>query len=256
VGNLELTIDQRGLHDITHEMVFKSNPGFVFHDSRGFEAGGTDELNNVKVFIAARSENKNLQDQVHAIWYVIRIGLHVISSSSAPGTASRWMTVGLSRRLKSTFFLSVVLAVVSLHNVPLTSSPDICSHAVPVIAVFTKFDALEMKAYQNLLDKGDPREKAKAQASNQALDSIKGQVESLYKKQHAPKSHVYLRGDKSALMHIAYHNAASDMYKPDANCHELIKQTAVVINDDTLQFLFVSTQRNHLELCVKYSIKW
>ena len=114
------------------------------------------------------------------------------------------MTVGLSRRLKSTFFPSVVLAVVSLQNVPLTSSPDICPHAVPVIAVFTKFDALEMKAYQNLLDKDHPREEAKAQASSYALDSIKGQVESLYKKQHAPKSHVYLRGDKSAFMHIAY----------------------------------------------------
>ena len=45
------------------------------------------------------------------------------------------------------------------------------------------------------------------------------------------------------------------MYKPDANCHELIKQTAAVINDDTLQLLFVSTQRNNLELCVEYSIK-
>ena len=184
------------------------------------------------------------------------IGLHVISSPSVPGTASRWTTVGLSRRLKSTFFPSVVLAVVSSHNVPLTSSPDICSHAVPVIAVFTKFDALEMKAYQNLLDKDHPREEAKAQASSHALDSIKGQVESLYKKLHPPKSHVYLRGDKSALLHIAYHNPASDMYKPDANCHELIKQTAAVINDDTLQLLFVSTQRNNLELCVEYSIKW
>ncbi|KAG2113747.1 uncharacterized protein F5147DRAFT_570991 [Suillus discolor] len=30
----------RGLHDIENETVFRSNPGFVFHDSRGFEAGG------------------------------------------------------------------------------------------------------------------------------------------------------------------------------------------------------------------------
>jgi hypothetical protein len=74
VGNLELTIDQRGLHDITNEMVFKSNPGFIFHDSRGFEAGG------MKAFITARSENIFLQDQVHAIWYVNHIRLHVISS--------------------------------------------------------------------------------------------------------------------------------------------------------------------------------
>jgi hypothetical protein len=255
VGNLELKIDQRGLHDITNEMVFKSNPGFIFHDSRGFEAGGIDELNNVKAFITARSENKFLQDQVHAIWYVIHVGLHVISSPSVSGTASHWMIVGLSQRLKSTFFPSVVPAVVSLHNIPLTSSPDICSRAVPVIAVFTKFDALEMKAYQDLLDEDHPREEAKAQASNHALGSIKGHVESLYKKAHPPKGHVYLRGDKSAVMLTTYYNPASDMYKPDANCQELTKQTAAVINDDTLQHLFVSTQRNNLELCVEYSIK-
>ncbi|KAG2336027.1 hypothetical protein BDR05DRAFT_942433, partial [Suillus weaverae] len=28
-----LIADQRGNHDIANEMVFKSNPGFVFHDS-------------------------------------------------------------------------------------------------------------------------------------------------------------------------------------------------------------------------------
>ncbi|KIM82346.1 hypothetical protein PILCRDRAFT_97521 [Piloderma croceum F 1598] len=196
--------NQRGLHDITNEMVFKSNPGFIFHDSRGFEAGGTNELNNVKAFITARSENKYLQDQVHAIWYCIPL------DDSRPFT-----------KAEINFF------------------SECGTGSVPVIVVFTKFDALEMKAYQDLLDEDHPREEAKAQASNHALESIKGYVESLYKKPHPPKSHVYLR----------------DMYKLDANCHELTKQTAAVINDDTLQLLFVSTQRNNLELCVEYSIK-
>jgi len=62
---------KRGLHDITNEMVFKSNPGFIFHDSRGFEAGGDTELENVKVFITERSKKVALKDQVHAIWYCI-----------------------------------------------------------------------------------------------------------------------------------------------------------------------------------------
>ena len=51
-------------------MVFQSNPGFVFHDSRGFEAGGVDEFNTVKKFITERSKEKRLQNQLHAIWYV------------------------------------------------------------------------------------------------------------------------------------------------------------------------------------------
>ena len=60
--------DQRGLHDIENEMVFRSNPGFIFHDSRGFEAGGKAELNAVKEFITKRSKEKDLKRQVHAIW--------------------------------------------------------------------------------------------------------------------------------------------------------------------------------------------
>jgi hypothetical protein len=49
-------------------MVFRSNPEFVFHDSRGFEAGGADEMKNMKKFISERSEAKKLPDRVHAIW--------------------------------------------------------------------------------------------------------------------------------------------------------------------------------------------
>jgi hypothetical protein len=50
-------------------MVFRSNPGYVFHDSRGFEAGGVDEMKKVKAFVSERSQKKKLQDQIHVIWY-------------------------------------------------------------------------------------------------------------------------------------------------------------------------------------------
>jgi len=58
----------RGIHDIENEMVFKSNSGFIFHDSRGFEAGGDYELRVVKDFVAQRARRKRLEDQLHAIW--------------------------------------------------------------------------------------------------------------------------------------------------------------------------------------------
>jgi hypothetical protein len=61
----------RGLHDIENEMVFQSNPKFIFHDSRGFEAGGATELDSVKAFIARRAKVKQIHEQVHAIWYCI-----------------------------------------------------------------------------------------------------------------------------------------------------------------------------------------
>jgi hypothetical protein len=63
-----LTSSQRGIHNIENELVFQSNPGFVFHDSGGFEAGGIAELNVVKKFIAKRSKSSKLRDQLHVIW--------------------------------------------------------------------------------------------------------------------------------------------------------------------------------------------
>jgi hypothetical protein len=51
-------------------MVFKTNPGFRFHDSRGFEAGGVLELDKVNAFITERSQQTKLENRLHAIWYV------------------------------------------------------------------------------------------------------------------------------------------------------------------------------------------
>ncbi|KAG2070852.1 hypothetical protein BDR04DRAFT_1017781 [Suillus decipiens] len=42
---------QRRNHGIRNEMVFKSNPGFVFHDLCGFEAGSEGEFDCMKKFI-------------------------------------------------------------------------------------------------------------------------------------------------------------------------------------------------------------
>jgi hypothetical protein len=68
MADRKLICHQRGLHDIENEMVFQSNPKFIFHDSRGFEAGGATELDSVKAFIARRAKVKQIHEQVHAIW--------------------------------------------------------------------------------------------------------------------------------------------------------------------------------------------
>jgi len=51
-------------------MIFEGNPGFIFHDSRGFEAGGVQEFQLVKEFIEERSRAKTVKEQLHAIWCV------------------------------------------------------------------------------------------------------------------------------------------------------------------------------------------
>jgi hypothetical protein len=51
--------------------MFRNNPGFIFHDSRGFEAGGQSEFDKVKAFIARRSKERSLSDRIHVIWYLV-----------------------------------------------------------------------------------------------------------------------------------------------------------------------------------------
>ncbi|KAJ7721237.1 hypothetical protein B0H14DRAFT_2411705, partial [Mycena olivaceomarginata] len=69
-GQLVSKGPKRGLHNIDDEIRFRSKPGFVFHDSRGVEAGSATELSIVQRFVEERSSTaKELQIQLHVIWY-------------------------------------------------------------------------------------------------------------------------------------------------------------------------------------------
>ena len=61
---------QRGQHDIYDELIFTKHDGYIFHDSRGFEAGSKDELETVQEFVKNKSGQKRLRDRLHAIWLV------------------------------------------------------------------------------------------------------------------------------------------------------------------------------------------
>lgn len=51
-------------------MIFPSRPGFIFHDTRGFESGRTDELDIVREFITRRAGEGSIKKQLHVIWYI------------------------------------------------------------------------------------------------------------------------------------------------------------------------------------------
>ncbi|KAG2088269.1 uncharacterized protein F5147DRAFT_587713, partial [Suillus discolor] len=59
---------ERGEHDMENEMMFKSNLGFIFHDSCGFEAGGESEFNKIKAFITCCSKETKIRNKLHVIW--------------------------------------------------------------------------------------------------------------------------------------------------------------------------------------------
>jgi len=59
---------QRGEHSIENELIFRSNTRFIFHDSRGFEAGSDEEVKVMKKFLMDRAATTKLEKRIHAIW--------------------------------------------------------------------------------------------------------------------------------------------------------------------------------------------
>ncbi|KAG1841627.1 hypothetical protein C8R48DRAFT_665720 [Suillus tomentosus] len=198
---------ERGEHDIDDEMVFRSQPGFVFHDSRGFEAGGKSEFDKVKAFIASRSKKVKLKDQLHVIWYCIPMD-----------EAYRLFTAGEEK-----FF----------------SQCD--TGSVPVIVLFTKFDALYGVAFRKLIKTGTSRKDAKQQAPKCAEETFANgpQLKFLNDVRKPPPCHVCL----------------SNMNQDDADCGALIEQTAATLDDEVLKRLFVTTQQTNLEVCMRRAVE-
>ncbi|KAG2361095.1 GTP-binding protein [Suillus spraguei] len=201
---------ERGEHDIENEMVFRSNPGFIFHDSRGFEAGGESEFDKVKAFITSRSKESRLTNQLHAIWYCIPMD-----------EACRSFTKG---------------------EIKFFSQCD--TGSIPVIVLFTKFDALYDDAYTRLKSEGASMEEAEEQAPKRAEDlfAMGPQLRFLYHSkylQRPPKCHICL----------------PNMDKDDADCGPLIERTAGTLDNEVLKQLFVSTQQTNLEVCMKYAVE-
>jgi len=61
----------RGEHNIEDEITYEGS-NFIFHDSRGIEAGAVEEMVTVRDFINKRSTlDVRLRDRLHAIWYCI-----------------------------------------------------------------------------------------------------------------------------------------------------------------------------------------
>ena len=89
---------QRGIHDIHQPFAFRSNPGFIFHDSPGFESGDANQLQEVLSFIEEKAKSTDVDDQLHAIWSVSlsrRTYLPLIVNSLVKGFVSFWTMLGL-----------------------------------------------------------------------------------------------------------------------------------------------------------------
>jgi len=194
----------RGEHNIEHQFQYPTAHGFVFHDSRGFEAGGVDELKTVKDFIEKRAKSEQLKDQLHVIWYCL------------PTSNDRGMTEAEMSLFESG------------------------TGNVPVIAIFTKMDALDKEARNQLmLDDDVPFEKINEKVPILAKTIFeKNYLQRLEEVKHKPRYVIQLR----------------DMDKEDTDCAELIMRTSQALDDDTLRLFCLSILRNNVESRIKQVI--
>ncbi|KAJ7214896.1 hypothetical protein GGX14DRAFT_359731 [Mycena pura] len=201
----------RGLHDIDNQLIFKSNPQFIFHDSRGFESASVEEIENVKDFIAQRASSRHLSDQLHTIWYCMP------TDTNRPmlDADKQFFNDHAAGQGKFTF----------LH--------------IPVIAIFTKFDGLVTKAYSELKRGGATRQEAMTKRTEKALEMLTTNfVERFSSTAVRPTDWIHL----------------SNMHEGGGNCNDLIEKTANALNNDALRLLFVSVQRNNIDLCTHYAV--
>ncbi|KDQ11800.1 hypothetical protein BOTBODRAFT_113874 [Botryobasidium botryosum FD-172 SS1] len=152
---------RRGEHNIEYSLMFPNSPGFVFHDSRGFESGATEELELVREFIQKKASLGSMKNQLHAIWYCF----------STDG--NRFMTAA-----EKEFFNTIDTGT------------------VPVIAIFTKFDALDATAFSTLSEQGVPFVEAQKRAPEHAQEQFDQSLLPLIKQlAHPPRAVVCLRSE-------------------------------------------------------------
>ncbi|KDQ10368.1 hypothetical protein BOTBODRAFT_115876, partial [Botryobasidium botryosum FD-172 SS1] len=183
----------RGTHNIEYELRFRSNPRFVFHDSRGFEAGSTEELETVRVFIDNGGKNPKKTKNVS---------------------------------LEQCWFCTFHLCNISIPN-------ERFANEVPVIAIFTKFDSLDSKAYQELRREGLGHSEVQKGAPRRADEQFKCvQLNRILGQRYPPKKELRIRMIKSTVA-------------------ELLEKISDALDTNALKLLLATVQSNNVELCIK-----
>ncbi|KAF8126026.1 hypothetical protein EV363DRAFT_1586114 [Boletus edulis] len=200
----------RGIHNVENELVFRNNDKLVFHDSCGFEAGSEQEFLQMKKFIADRAKTTILKKRIHAILYCIPMD----------------KIERAIQRSEEKFF-------------------DECDPGnVPVVVLFTKFDALLPKALGKLApaDRRLPLQERLSKAEP-LIEEIFDKADvwgRLTPMKHAPRSCVRIK----------------DMHRSsNEGCSKLLDVTTNALNEEALQMLLVSAQEVNIALCVRCAVR-
>jgi hypothetical protein len=131
---------------------------------------------------------------------------------------------------------------------------------VPVIVVFTKFDAHDDEAYEGLKNEGISPDDAANQAQSRAIEDFQKTCMSLpiFTSNYPPKAYVILWGMpfNCIVINPDKYELKIDMNLAESHCIELVEKTAAALDRKALEALYVSTQRNEIELCFQFAMRY
>jgi uncharacterized membrane protein YcjF (UPF0283 family) len=127
---------------------------------------------------------------------------------------------------------------------------------VPVVLIFTKFDALEDKCYNRLRSQGKNHQEAEDLLHEFADKTFQDEYLSrVLATDFPPKTYVCLAGKILSPYIFFNFSQILGMDKEENQCSELSEKTMDILDNDILVNLFVSTQKNNLDLSIKKAIE-
>ena len=126
---------------------------------------------------------------------------------------------------------------------------------MPVVVIFTKFDALVLKSYNKLRNQQKNHEEAKSAMHELANKTFQDHyLSQVLATEVPPKTHICLGGNILYLCKLFKFSQILEMDKEENQCSELSERTMDILDNDILVKLFVSTQKNNLDLCIKNGV--
>jgi len=127
---------------------------------------------------------------------------------------------------------------------------------VPIVLIFTKFDALADVCYNKLRYQGKDHQEAKTAMHELAKKTFqKEYLPRVLDAEFPPKTFVCLAGNILYSYRFFKFSQILEMNKEENQCPELSEKTMDVLDNNVLVNLFVSTQQNNLDLCIIKPIK-
>ncbi|KAI0408135.1 hypothetical protein F4802DRAFT_550661 [Xylaria palmicola] len=207
--------NDHGIHDVDEGFEMDTLPGLIVHDSRGFQSGATEEVELLEKFVKKRASAAKPDDRLDAIWFCIDV-----PSTRIVHEADRKIFDILDRHAR----------------------------AVPVILVRTMKDRFINEHYgaarEQLEDAGYTGEELDRRARAQAEERF-----SRVKEDDIRQLEQKLGLEKDFAPFVYTSRKDKDSIK------ELVKQTIMLVPDDSARANFVSAQIADIDMKVSASIE-